>query len=319
MDSHFAIEYGGSCLQDCVSLMEVSCPNCHSEYLIRETHFYNKCLCCESVFPSQLISIDGSVTNQKNSISKDSFSFLTHEKVYQLKNSIKSSKKPLLIDIGAGDGEFIQAAKQAGIVDNESYGVEIDLGCIWQASLRGIQLKPKVDSINRDMVVTLWHSIEHFDPSEISTMIENIVQSSMSIGGRLTLLVCTPNSSSYLWSKFKENYCFYDLEKHHIQYSYRALWQKLADLNPDNIIFFAMYTYSLFGIFQTLANIKLRNRNLFYNKFKRGFGKESHTNILLKSIISFACSCYYLPFCIYKELRPKSRSSLNLKADFYFK
>ncbi|WP_244593030.1 class I SAM-dependent methyltransferase [Pukyongia salina] len=134
-------------------------------------------------------------------------------KKYSLKKKTglikKINKKPgSLLDIGAGTGAFLYAAKKNGWKID---GVEPNEKARDLATEKGIELLPALDDIENKQydVVTLWHVLEHLpDLDNVVGKISDLVKP----GGNLVIAV--PNFKSYDANYYKEFWAAYDTPRH---------------------------------------------------------------------------------------------------------
>jgi len=154
-----------------------------------------------------------------------------------------------LLDIGAGTGDFLRAAKDRGW--NIS-GVEPSEKAREIASEKKIQLKESIDEMSSEKfdVVTLWHVLEHLPNLEDSIQkIESLVAD----GG--TLIIAVPNFNSRDAIHYKNFWAAYDVPRHlwHFsQSSIRSVFSselKLVKTKP--MIFDAFYVSLLSEKYKT--------------------------------------------------------------------
>ncbi len=150
------------------------------------------------------------------------------DKIYQhVKNHMLSKKlgwintqKPStgkILDIGAGTGDFLLAAKNHGW---EVYGAEPNLNARKLAAEKSLQLQvdtSKFPSHNFD-VITMWHVLEHVP--DLEKQIKELHRLLKPDG---LLIIAVPNFRSYDAQRYKENWAAYDVPRHLYHFSPKAL------------------------------------------------------------------------------------------------
>jgi SAM-dependent methyltransferase len=123
----------------------------------------------------------------------------------------------LLLDIGAGTGDFLKLAKENGW---EVKGVEPNEGASNLAKKKNLEIDESIDKLSGQTfdVVTLWHVLEHLPDLEIITQkIEDLIKP----GG--TLIVAVPNFNSYDANYYKNYWAAYDTPRHLWHFSKTAM------------------------------------------------------------------------------------------------
>jgi len=114
----------------------------------------------------------------------------------------------MLLDIGAGTGEFCKAAQDSGW---NSKGVEPNAKARTYSKSKGIDLEETMESFSGQEfdVVTLWHVLEHLPNLDKSIDdIGNLVKP----GG--TLVIAVPNFKSFDAKYYKSFWAAYDVPRH---------------------------------------------------------------------------------------------------------
>jgi SAM-dependent methyltransferase len=125
----------------------------------------------------------------------------------------------LLLDIGAGTGDFLKLAKDNGW---EVKGVEPNDDASNLAKKKSLEIYETIDKLSGQTfdVVTLWHVLEHLPDLEIVTeKIEALIKP----GG--TLIVAVPNFKSYDAKYYKNYWAAYDTPRHLWHFSKTAMGQ----------------------------------------------------------------------------------------------
>ena len=128
-----------------------------------------------------------------------------------------NGKPGLLLDIGAGTGDFLKLAKDNGW---KVKGVEPNDGASNLAKQKNLEIDESIEKLSGQTfdVVTLWHVLEHLPDLEIITQkIEALVKP----GG--TLIVAVPNFKSYDAKYYKNYWAAYDTPRHLWHFSKAAM------------------------------------------------------------------------------------------------
>ncbi|MEY4384283.1 MAG: hypothetical protein RI995_1825 [Bacteroidota bacterium] len=119
-------------------------------------------------------------------------------------------KSKELLDIGCGNGHFLQACKQAGW---KVSGMELDLKTAEQARKNtGAKIVNHLEEIKADetfQIISLWHVLEHV--YELDQYFE-FFKSHLKQDGKL--LLALPNPKSHDAEKFKAYWAAYDVPRH---------------------------------------------------------------------------------------------------------
>ncbi|QTE21341.1 class I SAM-dependent methyltransferase [Polaribacter cellanae] len=140
-----------------------------------------------------------------------------------LLNSFETKSK-LVLDIGAGTGDFLKVCKN----DNwEVLGVEPNLDAKSIAAKKGIQLKENLLEITKQQfdVITLWHVLEHVE--DLKETIKTL-KSLLKPKGRI--LVAVPNYKSYDASFYKEYWAAYDVPRHLWHFSQKSVHKLFSEV-----------------------------------------------------------------------------------------
>lgn len=173
------------------------------------------------------------------------------DKIYQVvkKHNIKKKTKlissfeengKILLDVGAGTGDFMLAAKkQNWQVD----GIEPNYDARMRAVEKGIGLMDRMEALpgKKYNVITLWHVLEHLQDLE-----NQIIKLAWHLEDEGTLVIAVPNFKSYDASYYKEHWAAYDVPRHLWHFSRTAIEKlffkhglKLVKTKP--LIFDAFY------------------------------------------------------------------------------
>ena len=125
----------------------------------------------------------------------------------QLINRYANGNKTLL-DVGAGTGDFLLAAKNKGwFVD----GVEPNQDARIRSREKKMELRPEMDALPKKefQVITLWHVLEHLPDLE-----NQILKFRWHLEKSGTMLIAVPNYRSYDARHYKEYWAAYDVPRH---------------------------------------------------------------------------------------------------------
>ena len=161
-----------------------------------------------------------------------------------------------LLDVGAGTGEFLKAAKEKSW---KVTGVEPNQNAVALAQEKGIALYPELkDLINQKFdVITLWHVLEH-----ISNLEEVVKELSELLKPGGILVIAVPNYNSYDAKHYKEFWAAYDTPRHLWHFSKNAIIDlfkenfKLRKIEP--MLFDSFYVSLLSEKYKTGSNFSLK-------------------------------------------------------------
>jgi SAM-dependent methyltransferase len=112
------------------------------------------------------------------------------------------------LDIGAGTGDFLLAAKNRDWVTT---GVEPSYDARMRAGEKRVNLLPSMEVLPREKysVVTLWHVLEHLPDLE-----NQILKLREHLEDEGVLVIAVPNFKSYDAEHYKEFWAAYDVPRH---------------------------------------------------------------------------------------------------------
>ncbi len=165
----------------------------------------------------------------------DAKSTLT-EKIYQRVKSFSlwmkvrlingyAKKNKTLLDVGAGTGDFLLAARRDGwSVD----GVEPNQDARLRSREKKMELRRDMDDLPKRefQVITLWHVLEHLP--DLENQIERL---RWHLEDKGTLIIAVPNYKSYDANYYQEFWAAYDVPRHFWHFSrtsIKALFSKHA-------------------------------------------------------------------------------------------
>jgi 2-polyprenyl-3-methyl-5-hydroxy-6-metoxy-1,4-benzoquinol methylase len=138
------------------------------------------------------------------------------QKKIALINSLSISNKTLL-DIGAGTGDFLVAAKKQNW---KVQGVEPNSSARKKAEEKEIHLYSDLTEIDNSKfeIITLWHVLEHLP--DLENQLTQIVSLLEKDG---TLVIAVPNFKSYDASYYGKFWAAYDVPRHLWHFSKKAI------------------------------------------------------------------------------------------------
>ncbi|QYS87957.1 class I SAM-dependent methyltransferase [Flavobacterium columnare] len=145
-----------------------------------------------------------------------------------LVSSIHKSKG-IILDIGAGTGDFLVTAKNAGWITK---GFEPNTNARNLALLKGIELVDTTELIENNTidVITMWHVLEH-----VPNLEEQIKELKRLLKPNGTLVIAVPNYKSYDAQYYGEFWAAYDVPRHLWHFSKKSI-EKLFGENKMKII-----------------------------------------------------------------------------------
>lgn len=157
------------------------------------------------------------------------------EKIYQIvkRNAIqqkvkligKFSQKGQLLDIGAGTGDFLVAAKKDGW---QTLGIEPNKNAKTLAENKGVNFADQLEVISDDSfdVITMWHVLEHVPNLEYQLkQLKRICKP----GG--IVIIAVPNYKSFDAQYYKEFWAAYDVPRHLWHFSKNGIQKLFAQQN----------------------------------------------------------------------------------------
>jgi len=129
-----------------------------------------------------------------------------------------ADKDKTLLDVGAGTGDFLVAAKQEGW---RITGIEPNEMARLKAGEKGVLLLDDLSAIPVDQkfeVITLWHVLEHLP--DLDLQIAKLVGLLTETG---TLVVAVPNFKSYDAKYYKEYWAAFDVPRHLWHFSQKSI------------------------------------------------------------------------------------------------
>jgi 2-polyprenyl-3-methyl-5-hydroxy-6-metoxy-1,4-benzoquinol methylase len=163
-------------------------------------------------------------TDGKRSLFEKAYHFV---KGIALKNktnliNARQKSKGALLDIGAGTGDFLAAAKVAGW---QVYGTEPNQKAKTIAEQKGIKLMADTATFESHSfdAITMWHVLEHvYDPQAQIAELKRLLKP----GG--TIMIAVPNFNSYDAKYYGEFWAAYDVPRHLWHFSKTSIEKLVA-------------------------------------------------------------------------------------------
>ena len=158
----------------------------------------------------------------------DSFFERTYQFIKQitLRQKVRSigkpkSKRNMLLDFGAGTGDFLQTAKSKSW---KVYGVEPNFQARELARKKRLELFSSLEGVKGKQfdVITLWHVLEHVP--NLTECLKKL-DALLSPGG--ILVIAVPNYKSWDAKKYKEFWAAYDVPRHLWHFDRKAMKELL--------------------------------------------------------------------------------------------
>lgn len=149
-------------------------------------------------------------TDSKNSFIDRIYHMFKRFNLWRKANLIDTHaiKDKTVLDIGAGTGDFLVAAKKRNWLVE---GVEPNDKARMRARVKGIDLNSEVTALKgkKFEVITLWHVLEHLP--DLEDQIKKIISLMEDKG---TLVIAVPNFKSYDADHYQNFWAAYDVPRH---------------------------------------------------------------------------------------------------------
>lgn len=219
--------------------------------------------------------------------------------LYKSFNLNKQTKR--VLDVGCGDGTFLNAAKKRGW---QIAGTELNAGRFEDSGLEIYEDLHKVKAkygANSFDAITMWHTLEHFkNPREI---LKNVFELLADNG---VLLVAVPDARGWQAKTFGRYWLHLDVPRHLFHFGYDSLEKLLTDCGfTIKNHWHQEFEYDLLGWSQSALNKLFNEPNVF---FKSLSGHETKVNSFVKAanfILGVGFSALALPFVLFGTLARK--------------
>lgn len=161
-----------------------------------------------------------------------------------------------LLDIGAGTGDFLVAAKNKGW---DISGVEVNEKARALAKEKAVPLKRTIENFTNEKfdVITMWHVLEHI--SNYKEILETC-QSLLNENG--VLVIAVPNYKSYDAQHYKNYWAAYDVPRHLWHFSRKSLAIIIENtfqlISTKPLLFDSFYVSLLSEKYKTGSNFSLK-------------------------------------------------------------
>lgn len=176
-------------------------------------------------------------------------------------NEYTNNNKTLL-DVGAGTGDFLLAAKKNGWAVE---GVEPSKEARLRSRKKRMQLHLHLDALPKKafQVITLWHVLEH-----LADLDNQIVKLRWHLEDEGSLIIAVPNFNSYDAEYYNEFWAAYDVPRHLWHFSRTAIEKRFSNhglkvVRTKPLIFDAFYVSLLSEKYKT-------GRQNYFRAFYRG-------------------------------------------------
>ncbi|WP_350293364.1 class I SAM-dependent methyltransferase [uncultured Croceitalea sp.] len=203
------------------------------------------------------------------------------KKKVSLLNSFGASER-MVLDIGAGTGDFLLAAKKQNW---KIAGVEPNASARNRASEKGVVLHSELNKIsnNKFEVITLWHVLEHL--SDLENQIKTIV-SLLSENG--TLVIAVPNFKSYDANHYGKFWAAFDVPRHLWHFSKKSI-EKLFAKHQMELVKIKPMVFDSFYVSLLSEKYKSGKQN-----FVRAFINGLKSNLKANSTKEYSSHIYIL-------------------------
>ena len=198
-----------------------------------------------------------------------------------------NSEEGTLLDVGAGTGDFLVAAKNGGW---NVHGSEPNEGARMLAKEKGVVLEK--DTTNHETAfydcITMWHVLEHVPDLESQVTELNRL---LKPGGHL--IIAVPNFKSYDANHYKEFWAAYDVPRHLWHFSKNSIKQIFeSDFSLEKVLPMKFDAFYVSLLSEKYKSGKMNFIKAFWNGLRSNYyGKQkneysSHIYILKKTKIA---------------------------------
>ena len=195
-----------------------------------------------------------------------------------LVNGYANGNKSLL-DVGAGTGDFLLAAKKNGWAVE---GLEPNHDARMRSREKRMELRRDLDSLPKKQfqVITLWHVLEHLPDLE-----NQILQLLLRLEDDGTLIIAVPNFKSYDAKHYKEFWAAYDVPRHLWHFSRTSIEKVFAKhglkvIRTKPMIFDAFYVSLLSEKYKTGKQNFIKAFFLGLLSNMNGWKNKEHSSII---------------------------------------
>lgn len=193
-----------------------------------------------------------------------------------------------LLDIGCGDGMFLQAARKRGW---KAIGTELNAEPAKQLGFDIFQNLKECAAQAPFSCVTLWHSLEHMpDPrSIIATIRELIVEDGV-------VIIAVPDFEGFQSKTFRESWLHLDVPRHLYHFTATSLDRMLNEAEFIPVAhWFQEFEYDLIGWWQSALNALLPTPNVLFDFLSRKKLRGTWLDRIISGISAPLFSFFSLP------------------------
>jgi len=262
------------------------CTVCNSSDLIRKKTYqgYDMCPRCGIYW-----NFTASQTEMLNDTEKISLphQILIHEIYAKFQ---KVGDLGVVCDFGCGKGYLLKLLIKRGVT---AFGIEItDESRIFAEAMSLQVFKTPTADMNVD-TVTFLHSFEHLTPDALISVLTWINE-----GDAHRILISVPNANSIGYKIFGGLNAFHDPINHPVIYSQQGLDRVFQNFGFTRKSTYQIWSYTFFGVVQTMLNAVFRSRNEFYLRLKRGKKSFNGFHFLFSLFIIFILTPLVLPVLV---------------------
>ncbi len=207
-------------------------------------------------------------------------------KSYSLKKKVNlinsfHNLKGSLLDIGAGTGDFLVAAKAAGW---EITGIEPNENAKKLAISKGVTFENNLESIDNQLfdVITMWHVLEH-----VPDVTHQITELKRLLKPNGTIIIAVPNYKSFDAQYYGKFWAAYDVPRHLWHFSKTSI-QKLVSRENMKLIKILPMVFDSFYVSLLSEKYKSGKMNFFkafwiglLSNFKANRSKEYSSHVYI--------------------------------------
>ncbi len=207
-------------------------------------------------------------------------------KSYSLKKKVNlinsfHNQKGSLLDIGAGTGDFLVAAKAAGW---EITGIEPNENAKKLAISKGVTFENNIESIDNQLfdVITMWHVLEH-----VPDVTHQITELKRLLKPNGTIIIAVPNYKSFDAQYYGKFWAAYDVPRHLWHFSKTSI-QKLVSRENMKLIKILPMVFDSFYVSLLSEKYKSGKMNFFkafwiglLSNFKANTSKEYSSHVYI--------------------------------------